>query len=109
MATNLTTIELLKDQLGDIPDIVIKAMFGEYGIWIEGKLVALVCEDTLFVKPTEATSALTSGFDQASPYPGAKPSLIVPNEKWEDKAWLGKLLVLTASGLPKPKPKKAKL
>jgi TfoX/Sxy family transcriptional regulator of competence genes len=27
-------------------------MFGEYGVYCDEKFVALICDDTLFVKPT---------------------------------------------------------
>jgi TfoX/Sxy family transcriptional regulator of competence genes len=32
-------------------------MFGEYGLYSSGKMVALVCDDALYVKPTAAGRA----------------------------------------------------
>ena len=88
--------------------MVAKKMFGEYALYLDDKLFALVCDDTLFVKPTEATQALTAGLDQAPPYPGAKPSFLVPADRCSDTAWLSELARATADALPAPKPKKPK-
>ena len=109
MATQISTVEFLRDQLRDLGDIVIKPMFGEYGIWLEGKIVGLVCEDMFFLKPTPAGKELTAGFEEQPPYPGAKPSIIIPAEKWEDREWMVSLLRQSADQLPAPKPKKIKL
>jgi hypothetical protein len=42
---------------------------------------------------------------EASPYPGAKPSLLI-EEGLEDRDWLKELVSLTVKELPQPKPKK---
>jgi hypothetical protein len=45
---------------------------------------------------------------EASPYPGAKPHLLIEADRWDDAAWLGDLLRVTAAELPAPRPRKAK-
>jgi len=50
-----------------------KRMFGEYGLYCEGKLVALACDDQLFVKVTEAGRAWPGDAVELAPaYPSAK-------------------------------------
>jgi TfoX/Sxy family transcriptional regulator of competence genes len=80
-------------------------MFGEYGIYLEGKLVALVCDDRLFVKPTPGGRAYAQGAAEAPPYPGAKPCLVIGADQWDDQAWLAELFRRTAAELPLPKPR----
>ena len=51
MATRKETIEHILDQLAPLP-VRARAMFGEYGLYCGEKFVAVICDDTLFVKPT---------------------------------------------------------
>jgi len=84
-------------------------MFGEYGLYLDEKLVGLICDDRLFLKKTSyGDSALGEGYD-APPYPGAKPSLLIPEDKVEDSGWLCEVVRRSAEELPAPKPKKPRL
>jgi TfoX/Sxy family transcriptional regulator of competence genes len=91
-----------------------RKMFGDYGVFCDGKMVALICDDRLFVKPTASgrahAVAKIGEVEEASPYPGAKPCLLIPEERWDDAEWLSKLIRLSAAELPAPvkKPRKAK-
>jgi TfoX/Sxy family transcriptional regulator of competence genes len=107
VASDLEFVEYVVDQLRDECDVSFKKMFGEYGLYANEKLVALVCDNQLFVKPTEAGKQYIGAFMEAPPYPGAKPSLLV-QDKIEDSEWLSDLIILTEQALPKPKPKKKK-
>ncbi len=89
-------------------DIFARKMFGEYGLYCDGKLVGLICDDQLFVKTTAAGRAVASTVDEAPPYVGAKPSLLIPRSAWENGAWLSTLIRATADALPVPKPKTPK-
>ena len=82
-------------------------MFGEYGIWCDGKIVALICDNKLFMKPTEAGRAFIGNVVEAPPYPGAKNSFLI-EERIDDKEWLSELVRLTDNELPAPKPRKKK-
>ena len=74
-----------------------KKMFGEYALYCDETIVALVCEDQLFVKPTDAGRAFLGGdVVEGTAYPGAKPSLLISGDKCEDRAWLAQLIRLTA-------------
>ncbi len=57
MATKQSTIDYILDQLAAVPGVSARKMFGEYALYYMGKVVALVCDDTLFVKITDAGRA----------------------------------------------------
>jgi TfoX/Sxy family transcriptional regulator of competence genes len=107
MASDLDFVEYVVDQMEDAGVITYKKMFGEYAVYCRGKVVALVCDNQLFVKPTEAGRAFIGDVVEAPPYPGAKPSFLI-GEGMEDRDWLGRLIRLTEKELPLPKPKKGK-
>ena len=88
MASKQSTIDYLLDQLSDVGEISAKKMFGEYGLFLRGKMIALVCDDRLFFKPTEPGRALFPLVTEGIPYPGAKPCLWVAEEDWDNRDWL---------------------
>ncbi len=106
MATQHRTIDFLLEQTAGA--VSARPMFGEYGVYLDGKMVGLVCDDQLYVKPTAAGRAHTEPVSEAPPYPGAKPHLMIEMDRWEDGDWFTHLLRLTASELPTPKPRKPK-
>lgn len=83
-----------------------RKMFGEYAIYCDEKVVALVCDDRLFVKPTEEGRAFLGSTEEAPPYPGSKPFFVIEEDRWEDVAWMAELISITAAALPAPKHKK---
>lgn len=107
MASDRNFVKFIADQLEDAGLITYRMMFGEYGIYCDGKIVALVCDDQLFVKPTEGGRAYIGDVTEAPPYPGAKLSFLI-EDKFEDKEWISNLIRITALELPEPKPKKKK-
>lgn len=108
MATQQATIDELLDVLAGAGAVTARKMFGEYCIYLRGKPVALVCDDTLFVKPTTAGRELCPDLPEGSPFPGAKPHWLVPSSAWADGALLCELLRVTYAELPQPKPRKKK-
>ena len=106
MASRQSTVDFILEQIAEAGDVRAKKMFGEYGIYCAGKMVASVCDDQLFVKPTNGGKAFMGEFTEAPPYPGAKPCLVIPAYKWEDREWLSQLIKISATELPLPKPKK---
>jgi DNA transformation protein and related proteins len=109
MATDQGTIDYLLDQLrSSDADVSAKKMFGEYGLYLDGKMVALVCDDQLFMKAVPGTAAMLEGVESAPPYPQAKPHPRIDGDRWEDADWLAQLFRITAAELPAPKGKKAR-
>ncbi len=74
MSTSADTIIYLSDQLTQLGDrIRTRKMFGEYALYCDQKVVALVCDDQLYLKVTEPGLAMLGPtYQQASPYPGSK-------------------------------------
>jgi hypothetical protein len=66
-------------------DVRSRPMFGSYGMYCDDKFVAIISDDQLFLKQSEADA------EMARPYPGAKDYHLV-----------------TADALPALKPKKAR-
>ena len=65
-------------------------MFGEYALYAEGEVVALICDDRLYVKILPASRELEAQCEQGPPFPGAKPYYLV------DEGQLSTLLNLPA-------------
>jgi len=107
MATSQNTIDFILDQLCDVPTVRAKKMFGEYALYCEEKVVALVCDNQLFVKITQAGKVLLGEhYDEGIAYPGAKPSLLIGADELEDSERLCELIRVTAAALPPTKPNK---
>ena len=100
MASQQSTLDYLLEQISKAGDISAKKMFGEYGIYCDGKIVALLCDDQLFVKPTAKGKGFVGEYEEGAPYPGAKPYLFISGDKWEDQEWLSALIKISASELP---------
>ncbi len=108
MATSERTIEFLLDQLSGVNGVRARKMFGEYALYCGEKVVALVCDDQLFVKLTAPGKALVGKrYAEGFPYPGAKASMLVGADDLEDHERLAELIRVTAAALPSAKPKKA--
>jgi len=108
MSTTQNTVDFLLEQLGTLKPVSARKMFGEYALYYQAKVVALICDDQLFVKPTEAGRTFLKEVEEKPAYPGAKPYFLISGEKWDDAEWLSELIKLTAQELPVPKPKRKK-
>lgn len=108
MASDQKTVDFIVEQIDPSGQIASKKMFGEHALYAEGKLFALVCDNKLFIKPTQAgREFIGDDLVEAPPYPGAKPSFFI-GEKLDDRDWLKKLVEVTVKELPEPKPKPKK-
>ena len=105
MASDLDFVEFVVDQIQNVGAITCRAMFGGHTLYCEGKVVALICNNQLFVKPTKAGKLFIGNVVEAPPYPGARLSFLI-EEQIEDKEWISSLIRLTEEELPEPKPKK---
>ncbi len=108
MATDRKTVDYLVEQMAAAGAVTARPMFGEYGVYCDGKMFAIIADEQLFIKPTVGGRALASDAAGASPYPGAKAHLLIDADRWEDREWLADLVRVTTAELPAPKPKPAK-
>ncbi len=106
MATRKETVEFLLECLGMPDRFATKSMFGEYALYADGKTVALVADDRLFVKIVPASEDLRSICEQEWPYPGAKAHYVLDEDQWSSVRELPRILIHIATALPEPKPKK---
>jgi TfoX/Sxy family transcriptional regulator of competence genes len=103
------TIDYLLGKLDALPGVYIRKFFGEYGIYYRDKVVALVCDDQLFVKPIAAGKTFLGDPEYAPPYPGAKDHFLIPEDEWEDSERLCELIRLIEPEIKPPvKRKKSK-
>ena len=107
MATDQQYADYVMEQLRRVPGASHKKMFGEYAVYAGGKVVALLCDNQFFLRPTDAGRALLGTPTEGPPYPGAKPHFIMEGEL-EDIDRMAVIIAATAAALPAPKPKKAK-
>lgn len=96
--------EYVADQCRGAGEITYKKMFGEYGLYCNGKIFALVCDDELFVKITKAGERWS--LPKKPPYDGAKDYYLV--EEVDNADFLTELVSETVKELPEPKPKTPK-
>lgn len=109
MATKISTIEYILDQLSSLKNVTAKKMFGEYALYAGSKVVALICDDNLFIKITdEGKKYIGKKYQEGFAYPGAKVSMKIDADMWENRKWLCELILITAENLPEPKVKNKK-
>jgi len=105
MSTSSATIEHILDT---IPlTLTVKKMFGEYALYLDGIVVAFVCDDTLFIKPTPGANAILPDAERGPAYPGSK-DYIIGSEALDDPDLCARALRAVAADAPPSKPKKPK-
>lgn len=105
MTSEKRNIDYVTEQMGRFGVLRNRKMFGEYAIYCDDKVVALFCDDTLFMKITEPGRALLKEENLGPAYPGAKDSFIISEDDWDDSEYLSQLARVTADALPQPKKK----
>ena len=103
MASSLSYVEFVMEQLGGAGVITCRRMFGEYGLYCDGKYFACVCGDRLLVKITPAGEALLPDCPRGVPYEGGG-EMLLPDA--EDRETLAELVRVTCAALPEKKPRK---
>ena len=106
MASKPEFVQYIADQLSGAGTVTYRKMFGEYGMYCDGKIFALICDNTLFIKITEAGRKLAPHLETAPPYESAKDYFLMENT--DDRAFLTEFVTATCRELPAPKQKKKK-
>ncbi len=107
MASDQSFADYATDQIKGAGRVSSRKMFGEYAIYCDEKVVALLCDNQLYMRPTTGGRAFIGRVTEGSPFPGAKAHFLV-TDQLDDREWLTELVVITARELPVPKPKKPK-
>lgn len=106
MATDRDFIAYVTEQVALGDRLTHKKMFGEYALYVDAKVVAFACDNSLFLKPSAASATLAPDLPQRPPYPGAK-DYPVADELLDDSDRIRQLILATAALMPMPKPRKA--
>ena len=101
MASNADFVQYIADQCSGAGEIVTKKMFGDYGIYCDGKIFGLICDDCFYLKPTEEGRKLLRVEDMRPPYEGAKDYFYIADV--DDRDYLSTLVCETCKALPMPK------
>lgn len=104
MGSSADTVQFICDQAGLGKRLTFRKMFGEYALYLDGKVVALICDDQLFLKPTPEGLKFLGKVSEAPPFPGAKNFYLLSSEL-DDTEMLSEALRVTARALPEPRPK----
>ena len=107
MANDPDFIQYVCDQIDASCDVSFRHMFGGTTLYSKGKVVALICDSQLFVKPTDAGRAFIGDVTEAPAYEGSKDFFLIQDEI-DDAEWLTELIRRTEEVLPKPRPRKKK-
>jgi TfoX/Sxy family transcriptional regulator of competence genes len=107
MSTDTGFIEYVHEQAALGARLAHRKMFGEYALYLEGKVVAFACDNSLFLKPTEAGRASLPSVTLGKPYPEATDYFVL-DEFLDSTELLQRVLQATADALPSPKPGRSK-
>ena len=108
MASDQDTVDYICGQMAGAGQIAARKMFGEYGVYCDGVIVGLICDNQLFLKPVPAVLALMPDATLAPAYPGGKPQVLV-DEGLEDTDLLAQVVQAVVAAAPPPKPPKPKV
>ena len=106
MASNQDFVQYIVDQCSGAGVIVAKKMFGDYGVYCDGKIFGLISDNGFYIKPTEAGRDKLRNLVMRPPYEGAKDYFYI--EDVDDHDYLSDLVEATCKDLPLPKDKKKK-
>ncbi len=102
MSTSINFINYVCEQLSGIGNISYKKMFGEYMIYLNGKPVVIVCDNTAFVKKLDCIKELMKNADTGFPYNGAKEHYVLDID---DSSFSKNVVIEIEKVIPIPKKK----
>jgi DNA transformation protein and related proteins len=101
MASDREFVKFVCEQLRGAGEISSRRMFGEAAVYLQDKVIGLICDNQLFVKPTESGRAKIGVPTEAPPFPGAHNWFLMAD--LDDPEFLAELARATAAALPNPK------
>lgn len=106
MASNADFVQYIADQCSGAGEIVVRKMFGDYGIYCDGKIFGLICDNGFYLKPTDTVRPMLREVALRPPYDGAKDYFYITDI--DDRDYLSAIVRETCKALPEPRPKKKK-
>lgn len=108
MATSKEFCDYIVENLQRAGDISIRKMMGEYCVYYQGKLIGDICDNCLFLKPTESVLRFMPDADRGYPYEGSKTLMVIVDDV-ENIELMEKVLKAMYEELPEPKIKRKKV
>jgi len=105
MASSLTFVEFAAEQMSAAGTITWRKMFGEYGLYCDGKYIGCICGDRVLVKITPPGEAFYPDCPRGIPYEGGG-EMLTPDI--EDREKLAELVRLTCAALPEKRKRSGK-
>jgi DNA transformation protein len=105
MATQKETVDFILEKLRGPAQFSVRAMFGEYALYADGKVAGLVCDDLLYVKILPASKDLEAICEKGHPFPGAKLHYLIDEGQLSTVQNLSSILVSVAKSAPEKKKK----
>ena len=103
MACNSDFVQYIIDQCSGAGEIAVKKMMGDYCIYCDGVLFGLICDNTLYIKMTDAGEAVLDEIVLRPPYPSARNPFYITNV--DDRDYLEDLIRATLQELMSSKSK----
>jgi len=104
VATTPEQLAAILDRLEPLP-ISSRKMFGEYALYLDGRIPAFVIDGVLGLKITEYADARLTPELRGPIYPGSKDYWRIPTELLDDGDWIREAVLETTALVPLPKPK----
>ncbi len=98
MSSSHEFIEFVCEQIYPVGNITYRKMFGEYALYCDGKVFALVCDNQFFVKITDAGKAILPNLNTGKPYKNASDYFLISD--FDDTELLCLFISRTVSELP---------
>jgi hypothetical protein len=107
MATQKETVEFILEKLRGPSRFTVRAMFGEYALYADGKVAGLVCDNLPYVKILPASGELEGVCEKGHPFPGARLHYIIDEGQLSNIQNLPGILTAVANAAPVKKKKAA--
>ena len=104
MASDIDFVEYVIEQSQLGARLGHKRLFGEFALYLDEKVVAFVCDNSLFLKNTRAAAQLAPECPMLPPYPMAKPHPMA-NALLDEPDLLRRVLLAIEAELPAPRPR----
>ena len=83
MASSKEFADFVMEQAAGTGVVTSRKMFGEYMVYIDGKPILLICDNTVYVKMLDCVADELLNAEIGTPYDGAKPHYILDIENRE--------------------------
>ncbi len=107
MATSKEFHDYIVENLRKIGEVSTRKMMGEYCVYYQNKLIGDICDNCLFLKPTESVLRMMPDAERDYPYEGSKTQMVVVDDV-ENTELMTEVLNEMYKELPEPKKKTKK-